>query len=225
MRISVIIPVLNEEKAIGETLRASRLLIPDELIIVDGGSADRTVEICSALGEQVIASPPGRARQMNCGARHATGDVLLFLHADTRLPSTAFADIRAVLSDPAVVGGRFDIRLDGNGWMLKLLGILISWRSRLTGVATGDQAIFVRSSVFTAMGGFPELPLMEDIAFCRDLKRKGAIACLRSHAITSSRRWAAQGVWRTIFRMWTLKALYLVGVSAVCLRRYYDDPR
>ncbi len=225
MRISVIIPALNEEKAIAATLRASRLLQPDELIVVDGGSTDRTREICASLEQSVISSAPGRALQMNCGANSATGDVLLFLHADTRLPSTAFADICAVLNDPGVVGGRFDIELDGDHWMLKVIGRMISYRSRVSKVGTGDQAIFVRRAVFARVGGYPDIPLMEDIAFCRTLKRIGRVACLRSRVVTSARRWDADGVWRTMFKMWTLKMLYLLGISPMRLKRYYDDAR
>jgi rSAM/selenodomain-associated transferase 2 len=162
---------------------------------------------------------------MNHGAARASGDVLLFLHADTRLPSTAFNDIRDALRDPRCVGGRFDVRLEGDHWMLRVIGAMISLRSRLSKVGTGDQGIFVRRAVFEAMGGFPEIPLMEDIAFCRALKRVGVVACLRSRVVTSARRWESGGVWRTIFRMWLLKSLYLLGVSPHRLKQFYDDAR
>jgi GT2 family glycosyltransferase len=123
------------------------------------------------------------------------------------------------------VGGRFDVQLDGDHWMLRVIGAMISLRSRLSKVGTGDQGIFVRREVFQRMGGFPEIPLMEDIAFCRALKRLGAVACLKSKVITSARRWELNGVWRSIFRMWTLKSLYLLGVSPHRLKRFYDDAR
>ena len=225
MRISVIIPILNEAKNIVATLQALLPLGPSELLIVDGGSSDGTRAICRQFNVEVLTSPRGRAAQMNCGARRATGDVLLFLHADTRLPPTAFDDIRDALSDPRFVGGRFDIQLDGDHWMLRVIGAMISLRSRLSKVGTGDQGIFVRREVFQRMGGFPEIPLMEDIALCRALKRLGEVACLRSQVITSARRWESDGVWRTIFRMWMLKSLYLMGVSPVRLKKFYVDTR
>ena len=225
MNISVVIPVLNEEKSIASTLDALRKLAPHEIIVVDGGSDDSTRDICSRSGIKVITSTRGRSRQMNRGAEEARGEVLLFLHADTRLPASAFSDIAAALSDMRFVGGRFDIELDGAQRMLKLIGWMISFRSRLSKVGTGDQAIFVRKDVFERMGGYPDLPLMEDIAFCRELKHRGMIACLRSRVITSARRWESDGVWRTILRMWTLKLLYFAGVPPARLKRYYADSR
>ena len=225
MNISVIVPVLNEEKSIAATLQALARLQPYETIVVDGGSQDRTAEIAAEFDVKVIPSERGRARQMNRGAREASGDVLLFLHADTRLPSTAFSDIAGAMGDPRYVGGRFDVELDGKHWLLPLVGRLISYRSRLSKVATGDQAQFARRAVFQRMGGFADIPLMEDIAFCRTLKRLGEVACLRSRVVTSARRWEVDGVWRTIFRMWTLKLLYLTGVSPARLKQFYADTR
>jgi len=225
MRISVVIPVLNEEKSIATTLAALAPLKPHELIVVDGGSSDRTVEICSRLGATVLSSARGRGVQMNHGARQATGDVLLFLHADTRLPGSAFGDILHALRQPQCVGGRFDVKLDGTHWMLGVIGTMISLRSRLSRVATGDQAIFVRREIFGELGGFPNVPLMEDVAFSQALKRRGRIACLRSRVLTSARRWEKDGIWGTIFKMWMLKSLFLVGIPPGRLKRYYGDTR
>lgn len=225
MKISVVIPVLNEEKTIAAFLGALVPLRPHEIIVVDGGSADSTREICASFGVKLLASERGRARQMNLGARHASGEVLLFLHADTYLPLSAFSDIASALSDPHKLGGRFDVELEGDHWMLGVIGRMISYRSRATKVGTGDQAIFVRREVFEDMGGYTEMPLMEDIAFCRTLKRLGGVACLRSRVTTSARRWEKDGVWRTIFRMWTLKSLYLAGVSPARLKQFYADTR
>lgn len=225
MKISVIIPVLNEESTIASTVESVKSLGPAEVIVVDGGSADRTREISERFGATVLSSPRGRARQMNRGAREAKGDIFLFLHADTRLPSSALDDVQSALRDPRFAGGRFDVTLDGNRWILGVIGNLISLRSRLTKVATGDQAIFVRRAVFERIGGFPDIPLMEDIAFSRALKRKGKVACLRSRVITSARRWEIDGVWRTVLRMWTLKLLFLAGISPVRLKRFYADTR
>ena len=223
--VSVIIPTLNEEKSIAQVLADVVALRPREVIVVDGGSKDRTREISEQMGAVVVTAGRGRARQMNCGAKKATGDILLFLHADTRLPPAAFDDIIAALKDPRYLGGRFDVDLDGDHWLLKVIGAMINQRSRLTKVATGDQAIFVRREMFARIGGFPDIPLMEDIAFCRELKRMGGIACLRSRVVTSARRWETEGVWRTMIKMWTLKLLYFAGVSPVTLKRFYADAR
>ncbi|MBI2182690.1 MAG: TIGR04283 family arsenosugar biosynthesis glycosyltransferase [Deltaproteobacteria bacterium] len=225
MRISVILPVLNEEKTIGPTLAAVMALHPHEIVVVDGGSTDRTRRISVEAGAKVLMTGPGRARQMNRGALDASGDVLLFLHADTRLPASALRDIAAALNDARYVGGRFDVELDSDRWLLNLVSFMISLRSRLSKIGTGDQAIFVRRETFAELGGFPEMPLMEDIAFCRMLKRIGDVACLKSKVVTSARRWETDGVWRTIFKMWTLKLLYLAGVSPARLKRFYADTR
>lgn len=225
MKISVIVPVLNEEVTIAATLGALAALAPYEVILVDGGSVDRTRDIAARSGAQVLSAERGRARQMNRGAARASGEVLLFLHADTRLPDSAFSDIAAALNDPRCLGGRFDVELEGSHRMLKLVGALINYRSRVTKVGTGDQAIFLRREIFLRMGGYPDIPLMEDIALCRALKRMGAVACLRSRVVTSARRWENDGVWRTIVRMWTLKLLYLAGVSPARLRQFYADTR
>jgi rSAM/selenodomain-associated transferase 2 len=225
MNISVIVPVLNEEKTIAATLAALVTLAPYEIIIVDGGSADRTRELAGPFPVKVISSERGRGRQMNRGADEADGEVLLFLHADTRLPTSALNDIKSALSEPRYLGGRFDVELAGDHWLLPLVGRMISYRSRLSKVATGDQAIFVRRQVFARMGGFPDMPLLEDITFCRTLKRLGDVACLRSRVVTSARRWEVDGVWWTIFRMWTIKLLYLAGVSPARLKQFYADTR
>ena len=225
MKISVIVPVLNEEATIATTLAALAALAPYEVIVVDGGSVDRTRDIAARSGAQVLSAERGRARQMNRGAARASGEVLLFLHADTRLPDSAFSDIAAALNDPRCLGGRFDVELEGSHRMLKLVGALINYRSRATKVGTGDQAIFLRREIFLRMGGYPDIPLMEDIALCRALKRMGAVACLRSRVVTSARRWENDGVWRTIVRMWTLKLLYLAGVSPARLKQFYADTR
>jgi len=225
INVSVIVPVLDEEKTIATTLDALIALAPHEIIVVDGGSTDRTAEICQQFGVKVMVSARGRARQMNSGAKAESGDILLFLHADTTLPNSAFDDIRLALGDSRYVGGRFDVELAGQHWMLKVIGAMINYRSRLSKVSTGDQAIFVRRFVFEQIGGYPDIPLMEDLAFCRMLRHTGEIACLKSRVMTSARRWEIDGVWRTILRMWALKLLYLAGVSPNRLKQYYADAR
>lgn len=225
IRVSIIIPVLNEEEQIASALHDLERLPVDEVIVVDGGSTDHTRAIVANTRATLAGSPYGRAEQMNHGAGLARGDVLVFLHADTRLPTSAIIDIRSALNDARCVGGRFDVKLDGKRWIFKLIETLINLRSRLSRVATGDQAIFVRKEVFDAMAGFPALPLMEDIAFCRMLKKKGRVACLRTQVVTSSRRWEKEGIWRTIFKMWWLRLLFLAGVSPFFLKRFYGYTR
>jgi rSAM/selenodomain-associated transferase 2 len=219
------VPVFNEELTIQRALDSVLRLKPEEVLVIDGGSVDRTRQVAACAGVQLFGAPRGRARQMNHGAALARGDILLFLHADTRLPQSALDDIRDAMRNPKVAGGHFDVALDGAGWMLRAVGTMISLRSRLSRVATGDQAIFVRREVFAKLGGYPEIPLMEDIALSRALKRAGQVACLKSRVVTSARRWQKDGVWRTIFKMWTLKSLYLLGVSPRRLKRFYDDRR
>lgn len=225
MRLSIIIPVLNEERTIAAALADLDRAEAGEVIVVDGGSTDRTAAIVRATSARLVASPRGRAAQMNAGAREAAGDVLLFLHADTKLPAGASRDIRECMADTRCVGGRFDIRLDSPRPLLRLVGRMISLRSRLTRVATGDQAIFARRAVFERLGGFPEIPLMEDVAFSRALKKAGRIACLRARVTSSARRWEKHGAVRTILLMWALKLLYLAGVPPARLKRLYGDAR
>ena len=218
MTISVIIPTLNESSTIARTLTRTVALEFEEIIVSDGGSTDPTVAMVHVCCDRIpsthlVTGPAGRARQMNAGARASRSDILLFLHADTELPPNAKTAIEAALADQAVVGGRFDVRFDRpSRW-----GGMISWfmnrRSRMTGIATGDQAIFVRRQVFEQMGGFPDIPLMEDIAFSRRLKRQGATAPLTDSVTTSFRRWEQNGPLRTILLMWTLRFLYWLGVS------------
>jgi rSAM/selenodomain-associated transferase 2 len=224
MRVSIIVPVLDEESAIAATLENLQSF-PAEVVVVDGGSSDLTAQIARQMQVKVIASSRGRARQMNAGAAAAAGDILLFLHADTRLPASAIEDVMAALEDSRYTGGRFDLKLDDERAIFKLIGFLISLRSRLSKIATGDQAIFVRRRVFEAMGGFREIPILEDVDFCRRLKQTGKVACLRSRVVTSARRWQKDGVVRTIVLMWLLKFLFLIGVSPFKLKRFYAEIR
>jgi rSAM/selenodomain-associated transferase 2 len=223
--ISVIIPTLNEEPSIVATIAAARSARDCEIIVADGGSTDRTVELARARVERLIEAPRGRALQMNAGAAAAHGDVLLFLHADTILPAGYDAAIALQMADSTVVGGRFDVSLMPSSPLLWLTGELINLRSRLSKIATGDQAIFVRRTVFEEIGGYEQIPLMEDIALTRALKRRGRIVCLRQRVVSSSRRWQRDGIIRTIALMWTLRALYFFGVSPSRLRRVYTDTR
>lgn len=193
-----------------------------ELIVVDGGSHDATMTLARALADRVIVTARGRARQMNAGAGLAQGDVLLFLHADTRLPEGADRLIIEGLAKATVGWGHFDVRLSGKQRTLRLVERLMNARSRLSGIATGDQAIFVRRDWFTAVRGFPDIPLMEDIALSRALKRRALPLCLPQQVITSSRRWERHGVLRTILLMWRLRLAYALGVDPRRLARSYD---
>ncbi|MFZ0680684.1 TIGR04283 family arsenosugar biosynthesis glycosyltransferase [Candidatus Binatus sp.] len=225
-KLSVIVPMLNESPVIAGTLDALRRRAPNaEIIVVDGGSSDASVAIVQTLRVALISAPRGRARQMNAGARASHGDVLVFVHADTIVPRTFAADIASALSDPAVVGGRFDVKLDDRALPYRIIGAMISIRSRISHTGTGDQAIFVRRDVFDRLGGFPELELCEDLEFSRRLKRAGRIACLRTRVTTSARRWDRDGLVRTVVRMWMIRAMYLMGVPPARLKRMYSDTR
>lgn len=252
MTVAVVIPALNEEAHLPRTLAQTAALGFDRILVVDGGSTDRTRDIvenfslnqppplepdpsptplaprpeplaspAAATSITLLTAPAGRARQMNAGAASSKEDVLLFLHADTHLPANARAAIERALHDPACVGGRFDLRFDNDGTWARLIGRLINRRSRWTGIATGDQALFVRRAIFERLNGFPEFPVMEDVEFTRRLKRLGRVAALGEQVTTSFRRWEQDGPLRTILLMWTLRFLYWAGVSPKKLSTYY----
>ena len=217
-RLSVIIPALNEAARIGATLDALAPLRRrgHEIIVVDGGSDDGTPQRAAGGCDRVLSAPAGRALQMNAGARAACGDALVFLHADTRLPEAAEAAIFRALTDHS--WGRFDVRIEGRHPLLRAVGCAMNARSRLTGIATGDQAIFVRRDAFA---GYPEIALMEDVAFSKAMNRRGPPACLRERVLTSGRRWEERGVLRTIFMMWRLRLEYALGADPQSLAERY----
>jgi len=217
-------PVLNESTGILAALGALAPLRERgaEVIVVDGGSADGTVAAATPLADRVLSATRGRASQMNAGAAEARGRTLLFLHADTRLPPHVLTLVEQALADHS--WGRFDVAIEGRSMWLAVIAAMMNLRSRLTGIATGDQAIFVSRPAFTAVGGYPDQPLMEDIELSKRLKRLGPPACLRSRVVTSGRRWEKHGVWRTILLMWRLRFDYWRGVPAARLvARYYTS--
>ncbi len=221
--LSVIVPTLDEAAGIEATLHALAPLRRRgaEIVVVDGGSRDRTCVLATPLADRVLTAARGRARQMNVGASAACGEVLLFLHADTRLPRHADRLIAASLKDQGVVWGRFDVAIAGRSRLLPLVAALMNLRSRLTGIATGDQTLFVRRTVFEQVGGFPDQPLMEDVELTKRLKRIAAPVCLAQRVITSGRRWDARGAWRTILLMWWLRVRYFFGASTARLAARY----
>ncbi|MDH3870706.1 MAG: TIGR04283 family arsenosugar biosynthesis glycosyltransferase [Gammaproteobacteria bacterium] len=225
--ISIIIPALNEAGTLQATLKALQTLRHHghELIVVDGGSRDSTVGESRPYADQVLQSPAGRALQMQAGAGIASGRVLWFLHADTLVPENAAAAISDALRDNRYQWGRFDIRFADTTLLLRLVAALANLRSRLSGIATGDQGIFVTRELFDRVHGFPPIALMEDIALSRSLKACSRPACLRQQLTTSARRWHSHGVIRTIVLMWSLRFGYFLGIAPDTLARYYQTHR
>ncbi len=225
-RLSIVVPVLDEGAALHGFLEHLQPLRArgHELICVDGGSRDGCVRGVEPLVDRLLETGPGRARQMNAGAAVAAGEVLLFLHADTRLPPGADRLVAAAVGG-GHPWGRFDVRLSGSQWPLRWIERAMSLRSRLSGIATGDQALFVRRDVFDRVGGYADIALMEDLDLCRRLRRLAPPACLRQRVITSSRRWERDGILRTILLMWALRLAWSVGVPPRRLARIYYPAR
>lgn len=223
LSLSIIITALNEAEHITATLDSLQPLRQRgvEVIVVDGGSSDDTVPLATERADKVITSPRGRALQLNAGAAAARGEILCFLHADSGLPDGADGLIVGSLSGSRRSWGRFDVSITGTHPMLRVIAQMMNWRSRLTGIATGDQGLFMTRSLFEAAGRFPEIALMEDIAFTRQLKRYGAPLCIAHRMTTSGRRWEKHGVWRTILLMWRLRLAYFLGADPDRLARQY----
>jgi rSAM/selenodomain-associated transferase 2 len=221
MRLSIILPVLDEAAGIVEALTALAPLRARgvEVVVADGGSSDATVELARPLADVVIAAPRGRGRQMNAGAAASHGDMLLFLHADTRLPPNADALIGDGLARTGRAWGRFDVRIAGTHWLLPVIAVAMNLRSRVTGIATGDQAIFTTLAAFGP--GFADIPLMEDIAMTKRLKRIGRPLCIATPVVTSGRRWEKRGVIKTILLMWQLRFAYFLGANPARLAQSY----
>ena len=222
MKLSIVMPVLDEAVSIESALRALAPLRAHgaEVIVTDGGSRDGTVDLARPLADRVLTAPRGRSHQMNVGAAAAQGDVLLFLHADTHLPDNADILVLDGLSRSGCAWGRFDVRIDG-GEMLRLVSLAMNWRSRLTSIATGDQAIFVTRAAFETADGFPAIALMEDVALSAKLKRLSRPLALRARVTTSSRRWRKHGTLRTILLMWQLRLRFFLGADPAELARAY----
>ena len=226
-KLSIIVPVLDEAPTIQAALEDLQGLraAGAEVIVVDGASRDATASLAAPLADRVIEAPRGRASQMNAGAREAAGDVLLFLHADTTLAPGTVESMLARLDAEGREWGRFDVAIAGADPLLALVALLMNARSRATGVATGDQAMFVRRAAFDAVGGFPSIPLMEDVALSKALRRRSPPLCLRERVVTSARRWERHGTLRTIVLMWRLRLAYALGADPHRLARRYDVER
>jgi len=221
--LSIIIPALNEAENMPSLLDRLQPLRQRgvEVIVVDGGSSDATTALSQPGADLVLTSPPGRARQMNAGAAAARGEILCFLHADSRLPENADGLIVDGLARARRSWGRFDVCIDGSHAMLKVIAWMINLRSRLTGIVTGDQGLFVTRSLFEAAGRFPEIALMEDIAFSKKLRVYGPPLCIAHPLTTSGRRWEKHGLWRTILLMWRLRFQFWLGADPDKLALHY----
>jgi len=221
---SIIIPVLNEQNTLSKQLKSLQRFreMGYEVIVVDGGSHDASSEIATQYADRIIHSSKGRAKQMNTGADNAKHDWLLFLHVDTTLPDTAMQSLQKVFDSPLAQWGRFDVRLSGQHFLYRTIAWFMNTRSRLTGIVTGDQTLCVKKSSFELVGGFPDIALMEDIALSKRLKKNSTPVCIADTVTTSSRRWHDNGIFRTIFLMWSLRCQYFFGASPVNLAKRYN---
>lgn len=225
MKFSIIIPTLNEQENIKSCLQSLQPLRQQaEIIVVDGGSDDETLTVAQPLADKILRCDAGRARQMNIGTQYAEGEILIFLHADTSLPDNALTLIGKHLSNK-VHWGRFDICLTGAHWMLPVIATMMNWRSRLTGIATGDQVIFVTRTTFEKVNGYPHISLMEDISLCKRLKKRSSPLCLSAKVHSSARRWQQFGVFKTILLMWSLRLGYFFGTHPGTLAQLYKEGR
>jgi len=226
LSVAVVIPVLNEDKSLLQHINTFKALDNKyHVVFCDSGSIDKTCSVLQQHKLHYCTSAKGRAIQMNTGAVLSKSDIILFMHADTVMTASGIEAVKKVMLDDSVVGGHFDIRLSGEGFVFRVIEWMINLRSRMTGISTGDQCQFVRRSVFEAMGGFPKQALMEDVEFSKRLKRYGKLVSLRDKVVTSSRRWEQYGVVKTIALMWKMRLLYWLGISPETLAQMYRNVR
>lgn len=218
-------PVFNEAQLLPEKLTSLKALNADEMVFIDGGSTDGTQQLLEASGVTWYTGVRGRAAQMNLGAGKCKSDIILFIHIDTEIDENNISAIKSAMKQQDLAGGRFDIRLSGHHPAYRIISWFINIRSRWSKISTGDQAMFVRRAMFEQMGGFADLPLMEDVEFSKRLKRQGNVACLRQRVTTSSRRWQQHGIIRTVLLMWRLRLLYWLGTPAEKLAAMYQNAR
>ncbi len=223
--LAVVVPLLNELRTLPALLDMLSALPVDEVVLVDGGSSDGTLQILQRSGFQVLQTAAGRALQMNVGAEASVSDIIIFLHADTKISSSEITAIKNAFHDPSVSSGRFDLQFSSEAFLLRVIAWFINQRSRWSGIHTGDQCMFVRRATFEAVGGFPEQPLMEDVELAKRLKRMGRVTALHERVVTSSRRWEQHGVPGTVLLMWKLRLFYWLGASPERLAAMYQDAR
>ena len=222
LKVSVIVPTFNEALILEGSLRAISDLNPHEIIVTDGGSTDKTLSVARRIATHVITSRVGRAEQMNAGAKKATGNLLLFMHADNKLPKQSFKKMAEIMGLANHAGGAFSLQIDSKKTSLKIIASLATWRSRHLNLVYGDQAIFVRSDIFRNLGGFSSLPICEDLEFFRRLRRQGKVILLKEKTHTSARRWANEGTLHTTLRNITIVSLFLFGFSPNVLSKWYS---
>jgi rSAM/selenodomain-associated transferase 2 len=225
LKVSIIIPTLNEELVLESTLTQIQQLSPYELIVSDGGSKDDTCRIADGLSHRIITGSAGRASQMNAGANVATGDILLFLHADNRLDPESYQKMLKCMEDPKWIGGAFRLCIESSKWSLKLITLLANIRSRYFGLAYGDQGFFIRREIFTNMKGFSPIPICEDLDFYRRLRKKGPVILLKEKAHTSPRRWTQEGIFFTTSRNILIAVLFKLGFPPHILTKWYPVSR